>query len=145
MSTSDMRNYQMTSSNNVPSLIGMLVAAAVLLVLFAVGGDTPPSWLTWCVTLPAWAIVGLTAAARLYDITELGKRWHVRRLGMILVASGALALAVAPLLGYSNSFPTWRGSCIYWGFALSWLTTPNMPPWWKYISGEWKLDKGQQA
>lgn len=135
----------MILSDNKSSIIATLVAAAVLLALFATASGTPPSWITWGATVPAWIIAGLTAAARLHDITELGKRWFVRRLGMILVASGALALIAAPVLGYSNSFPTWRSSCIYWGFALSWLTTPNMPPWWKYISGEWKLAKGQQA
>lgn len=140
-----MRDYQMILSNNKLSIIGTLLAATVLLTLFMVGDGAAPSWLTWALTLPAWVIIGLTAAARLHDIIELGKRWFIRRLGMILVASGALALIVAPLLGYSNSFPTWRDSCMYWGFALSWLTTPNMPPWWKYISGEYKLAKGQQA
>ena len=139
-----MRDYQMILSNNKLPIIGTLVAATVLLTLFMVGDGAAPSWLTWALTLPAWIITGLTAAARLHDITELGKRWFIRRLGMILVASGALALIVAPLLGYSNSFPTWRGSCLYWGFALSWLTTPNMPPWWKYINGDWKLEEGQQ-
>lgn len=127
------------------SLIGTMLCAVVLLTLFMMGDGLPPSWLTWGAAVPAWIVIGLTAAARLHDITDLGKRWFIRRLGMILVASGALALILAPLLGYSNSFPTWRSSCIYWGFALSWLTTPNMPPWWKYINGDWKLKKGQQA
>ena len=127
------------------SLIGTLVCSMVLLALFTIASDLQPSWFTWGASLPAWVIVGLTAAARLHDITELSKRWFVRRLGMILVAAGALALIIAPVMGYSNSFPTWRASCLYWGFALSWLTTPGMPPWWKYINGEWKLKKGQQA
>lgn len=140
-----MKDYLKILSNNKASVLSMTVAAVVILALFYAASGTPPSWITWFATVPAWIIVGLTAAARLHDITELGKRWFVRRLGMILVASGALALITAPVLGYSNSFPTWRSSCIYWGFALSWLTTPNMPPWWKYISGEWKLAKGQQA
>lgn len=135
----------MISSKMIHSTVGTITAAAVILLLFTVIGDVAPSWLTWAATVPAWVISGLTAAARLHDITEIGKRWFVRRLGMIMVASGALALIAAPIMGYSNSFPTWRGSCLYWGFALSWLTTPNMPPWWKYISGEWKLAKGQQA
>lgn len=140
-----MRDYLKTLSDNRSSIVGTLAGALVLLTLFSLGDNARPSWGTWLATLPAWAIVGVTAAARLHDITEIGKRWFVRRLGMILVASGALALAVAPLLNYSNSFPTWRGCCLYWGFALAWLTTPNMPPWWKYISGEKKLARGQQA
>jgi len=145
MSMSDMKDYQTILSKKKAPIAGILAAAAVLLTLFIIGDGTPPSWLTWAATVPAWVIIGLTASARLHDITELGKRWFIRRLGMILAASGALALIAAPLLGYSNSFPTWRGSCMYWGFALSWLTTPNMPPWWKYISGDYKLAKGQQA
>lgn len=127
------------------SLFGTGLAACIILTLFLFIGDLAPSWLTWGATVPAWLIIGLTAAARLHDITEHGKRWFIRRLGMILVASGALALIVAPLTGYSNSFPTWRASCLHWGFALSWLTTPGMPPWWKYINGDWKLKEGQQG
>ena len=135
----------MILSEHKSAIAGTAIAAVVLLAIFTLGPGAGPSWLTWAATVPAWVIVGLSAAARLLDITELGKRWLVRRIGMILVASGAWALIVSPLLGYSNSFPTWRTSCMYWGFALSWLTTPNMPPWWKYISGEYKLAKGQQA
>lgn len=135
----------MISNKQKSSAIGIVGAAIVLLTLFTLGPTAAPSWVTWAVTVPAWLILGVTAAARLLDITDDGIRWFVRRLGMILVASGALALIAAPLLGYSNAFPTWRSSCLQWGFALAWLTTPGMPPWHKYVSGEWRLKKGQQA
>ena len=72
-------------------------------------------------------------------------RGFARKIGMILVASSAASLLAAPLLGYFGSFPLWRHVMLYWGFALAWLTTPNMPPWWKYISGGKELDDGKSA
>jgi hypothetical protein len=35
-------------------------------------------------------------------------------------------------------FPSWREVILRWGMALVWLTTPHMPPWWRYISGRYK-------
>lgn len=127
------------------SVIGTVLIAAIVLALIIGVSDTPPSWATWGVAAPALAVLAVTAAARLQDISGRGKRYFFRRLGMILVGAGCGALLLAPILGYSNSFPTWRGAVVYLGMALAWVTTPNMPPWWRYISGEYKLPKGVDA
>lgn len=133
------------SKKNRDSLLQLLILSLVVQIVFWMGTSLTPGWTTWAVCLPAWTIVVLTAASRIRDISAIGKRWMVRRLGLLLVGAAALSSAAAPLLGYSNSFPTWRSVFLIWGFALCWLTTPQLPPWWAYINGDIKLRKGQQA
>lgn len=125
--------------------VQVLTAGAILLGLHWFSTDLSPGWVSWGITMPALAILALTAVARVHDITASGGRWFVRRMGLILVAAAAVALAFAPMLGYTASFPSWRQVALYWGVALTWITTPNMPPWWQYVSGEWKLKRGQQG
>ncbi len=122
-----------------------IFAAAVILSLFYFITSVPMGWISWGIAVPAWLIIAITALARLYDIKHLGWHWQVRRIGMVLAGVGAVTLIAAPLLDEGIWFPTWRAVLLYWGFALTWLTTPAMPPWHKYISGEWKLKKGQQG
>lgn len=122
------------------TLAAVIVVASMWLVEEAGAG-----WLTWGLSLPPLAIIILTALARAYDIRDLSARGFIRKMGMVLVAASAASLLVSPLLGYTSSFPLWRSVLLYWGFALSWLTTPNMPPWWKYVSGEYKLKENQSV
>lgn len=121
------------------------MAAAIILTLHWFSGYLERGWISWSFALPPLTIIFLTALARMKDITALGKRWFFRRLGFLLAAGGSLVLGAAPIMGYAGSFPSWRAVFLFWGVALVWLTTPYQPPWWKYISGEWKLKKGEQA
>lgn len=123
----------------------LVLAACLLLGLHWASTSLERGWLSWWLSLPPLVIIVITALARINDITATGKRWFFRRLGLLLVAGGALSLGVAPLLGYSLGFPSWTNLVLYYGMATTWITTPNMPPWWKYVSGEYKLKKGQQA
>lgn len=115
-------------------LAAMIVTASMWLVEAAGVG-----WLTWSLGVPPLLIIIITAIARAYDIEDQSLRGFARKMGMVLVAASAASLLVSPLLGYTMSFPLWRQVMLYWGIALAWLTTPNMPPWWKYINGQYKL------
>lgn len=126
-------------------IVQAVVAAGILLGIHWLTGSLEKGWLSWAVCLPAWIVLIITAMARVNDITATGKRWFVRRLGLILVGAASVSLVAAPLLGYTASYPSWRDVILYYGFTATWLTTPNMPPWWKYVSGEYKLNGGQQA
>lgn len=123
----------------------VMLAAFVLITIHGLTTSVKQGWASWGISVPALACVLITAVARIQDITANGPRWFARRIGLLLVASGALALIAAPIVGYTNSFPSWRACTLYWGFAITWITTPNMPPWHKYISGEYKLKRSQQA
>ena len=81
-------------------------------------------------------IISITSVARLNDITrtQSSKRWWVRRIGLLLVTVSMLMIIASY---FSISAPYWNQIVRItglWGFALTWLTTPGMPPWWKYIS-----------
>ena len=85
--------------------------------------------------IPA-VILFITAVARLNDVKrhQSSKRWWVRRFGLLLV-SVSMAMLVASY--FTIGTPYWNQTMRLtgiWGFALTWLTTPGMPPWWKYIS-----------
>ena len=112
------------------------------IALFAGYGLTlvvPTGWLTYFVLVPAAAIVLVTCVARLNDIKpdQKEKRWHVRGVGFILAGTGAVTFLTVPFTEPSL-FPSWKSVILMWGLALTWLTTPNMPPWWKYITGEFR-------
>ena len=88
----------------------------------------------FCV-IPAFLIL-ITALARLNDVKkhQLCKRWIVRRLGLLMVFV-SMSIFIA---SYFTTFaPYWWQIMMLnglWGFCLTWMTTPGMPPWWKYIA-----------
>lgn len=134
-----MKVSKSTLSTLQAGLAAMIVIASMWVVNAAGVG-----WITWSLGVPPLLIIIITAIARAYDIEDQSWRGFTRKMGMVLIASSAASLLVSPLLGYSLSFPLWRHVMFYWGFALAWLTTPQMPPWYKYITGEFKLKKGDR-
>lgn len=81
-------------------------------------------------------ILLVTAVARLNDIkrTQSSKRWWVRRLGLLLVS---VAMIIFITAYFTVAAPYWKAIMTLaglWGFALTWITTPGMPPWNKYIT-----------
>ena len=120
-------------------IIIMSIYAASLVVL--------PGWLTYGLSFIALTGIGFTALARLDDISsdQTSKRWQVRRAGLVMVVAGAGMIALdpmtSPLQGNGTHFPTWNEVMIYWGMFLTWVTTPHMPPWWRYITGQYKTLK----
>lgn len=81
-------------------------------------------------------LIFLTAVARLNDIkcSQNSKRWWVRRIGLMLVTV-SMVMVIASY--FTLATPYWYQVQRFtglWGLALTWFTTPGMPPWWKYIS-----------
>lgn len=125
----------------VPSYIAeqgvALILAAFCLVLLLWGiTQITPGWFSWFVTLPAHIIIILTALARVKDIKDMKLRSQVRRMGLTMVATASVTLAASPFFLTLGDFPTWKSVLLLWGIAMTWFTTPNQPPWWKYIAGE---------
>lgn len=88
------------------------------------------------VCIIAALIILVTAVARLNDIkrSQSSKRWWVRRSGFGLTSVSMLMFIASH---FTISSPHWDAIMLItglWGIALTWLTTPGMPPWWKYIS-----------
>lgn len=90
-------------------------------------------------SVPAYLVLIITAAARLAD---LGKQHmelihHVRRVGLMGVGLIAAVLLLTPWTTdrWFYSMPTWRSFVLAWSWALVWLTTESLPPWYDYILG----------
>lgn len=98
-----------------------------------------PGIVTYLLLIPPALVCLLTAIARVNDIgvQDMSMRWHVRRLGLTLAAAGAVMMMAAPFSGGGVPI-TWRTVFLIWGVAMVWLTTPEMPPWWHYITGEFR-------
>lgn len=98
----------------------------------------------FCV-VPALLLL-ITALARLNDIgkAQRSKRWWARRLGLLMVFVGMTIFIAAHFFTFA---PYWRqvmALLSLWGFTLTWMTTPGMPPWWKYISRNDAPDTGMR-
>lgn len=89
----------------------------------------------WVIIFAAFVIV-LIALARLNDIksSQNSKRWWARRIGLLMVFASMTML----IAGYFTIVdPIWhelKHGLMIFGFMISWVTTPNQPPFWKYIS-----------
>lgn len=93
----------------------------------------------YLIALPAWVILFITACARLADMdrTQWALTDHVRRLGMMGVGAMSIIMVLGPFTRDGWLYPshTWRTCGLSWSWALVWVTTPGMPPWWDFILG----------
>lgn len=119
-------------------LIAGLSALVCLAVTYIIVQQPPALWWTWATGLPAAAIVAITALVRGNEIPVEVDSWrsHMRRAGFFFAGIGAVSFMISPLKGF---WPGWNAWFMMWGIACAWLTTPNMPPWWEYITGQKKL------
>ena len=115
---------------------------AVVIVLYAGSVLVEPGMTTYLLSLPAAAIIAVTALARVNDIgpERMTWRWHLRRISLVLAGAGAVMVLGAPFTDTGLAV-TWRGLVILWGVAGAWLTTPFQPPWEDYISGKYRLPR----
>lgn len=112
-------------------------ATAALGLVYWLSTVVPPGPLTWALAIPADLVIALTALARLNDMESNGFRWQIRRIGFLLAGVAAVGYIFLQLEG-KPQFPPWKSVMLQWGVALAWLTTPGMPPWHRYISGDFR-------
>lgn len=89
-------------------------------------------------------ILAITALVRANDIGRQRKGWNwvVRKIGLVLVGAASIAFLLEPIWIWNSPWIYRLGFfSLVFGMALTWLTTPGMPPWWKYVSG---FDMGEQ-
>lgn len=121
---------------------GFLIVVAMAVYYASI--TTSPGPLTLGISFVAMFVLGITALARLDDIEieQSSSRWQVRRAGLIMSVGGAGMLVVSPLANWISGalihYPTWSETILYCGVALTWITTPHMPPWWRYVTGQYK-------
>lgn len=115
---------------------------AVVVIIYLISLFLKPSWLSWVALLPASLLVLYIGLVRLNSIgpENMGMVWQIRRLGLVIVCIGVVAILGAPFT-YSPSWPTWRAVVMVNGTAIVLSTTPELTPFWKYWSGEWRKDE----
>lgn len=89
----------------------------------------------WLMMFAALVIL-LIALARINDIkpSQNSKRWWARRIGLLMVFV-SMTMFIAAY--FTVTAPYWeptRRILMFYGFMISWITTPGQPPFWKYIS-----------
>lgn len=119
-----------------------LLAAAAVTGVYMAGNIYPPGLLSYIVATPALVGVIFTALARVNDIgpERTSWSWQLRRLGLTMTGATAVAYLYAPF-GSASLYPTWLAVIGWWGFFVTWLTTPGMPPWHKYIFGDVQMNR----
>ena len=125
-----------------------MVMLTLVMVFYVASATIEPGWITFWLSTGSLAITAITALSRLNDLLpeQSSKRWQARRVGLIMCGASAIGLMVEPVLVWAQGipmvdFPSWREVMMRLGFALVWITTPHMPPWWRYISGQYKTER----
>lgn len=116
------------------------IAVFVVMGVYFLSLFIPPGWITYWLTVPASLVIAITALARANDIgaERTGWSWQLRKIGLVMAGAGAVMMMSTPFLD-DPRFPGWRIVLILWGFAFTWITTPNMPPWTYYITGQFRF------
>jgi hypothetical protein len=123
-------------------LFPFLCCVMLVMLFYLAGIMIGAGWTSWAVSTVIVTLLVFTAWARLNDIPreKYGLQWQTRRIGLVLVVGGGFAVISAPWTfsvgAASPDFPTWREVMFRLGILFTWMTTPFMPPWHRYMSGE---------
>ena len=81
-------------------------------------------------------LILVTALVRLNDIgrEKTSKRWWTRRLGLLLTFASMAMFISAYFTAYAPYWKQIQVAMFLWGVLLTWMTTPDMPPWHKLIT-----------
>lgn len=81
----------------------------------------------------ALLIIAVTMLVRANDIgRRKGWNWHVRRVGFILAGFAPVGMMLDEL--FAGRYPTSYEVAFRVGLACVFVTTPYLPPWWKFIT-----------
>ena len=80
-------------------------------------------------------VIAITMLCRANDLRwRSGIKWQARLVGFILC--GALPVGIIGDELYSGVWPSPYEAFFRLGLMLVFLTTPYLPPWWRWISGK---------
>lgn len=80
-------------------------------------------------------VIAITMLCRANDLRwRSGIKWQARLVGFILC--GALPVGIIGDELYSGAWPSPYESFFRLGLMFVFLTTPYLPPWWRWISGK---------
>jgi hypothetical protein len=122
------------------------VSMLALALVYVASHSVPPGVVTAVLVVPPCLMILMTCLARVNDIgpERMGWIWQVRRMGLVLTGAGAAMFLASPWT-YTEIVVPWRSVILTYGVALAWLTTPVLPPWWDYITGAYRSEKGLKS
>lgn len=83
----------------------------------------------------ALVVIAITMLCRAHDLRwRQGLKWQVRFIGFILC--GALPVGIIGSEWLGREWPSPYDAMFRLGLMFVFLTTPYLPPWWKWISGK---------
>lgn len=84
-------------------------------------------------------IIAITMLCRANDLRwRSGLKWQVRMIGFVMC--GALPVGIIGSELYEQNWPSPYEALFRLGLMFVFLTTPYLPPWWKWISGQEEAD-----
>lgn len=87
----------------------------------------------------ALLIIAITMLCRANDLRwRRGLKWQVRLIGFVMC--GALPVGIIGSELYEQNWPSPYEALFRLGLMFVFLTTPHLPPWWKWISGREEAD-----
>lgn len=87
----------------------------------------------------AMLVIAATMVCRANDLRwRKGLKWQVRLIGFILC--GALPVGIVGDQWVFHNWPSPYEAMFHLGLMFVFLTTPYLPPWWKWISGKEHAD-----
>lgn len=114
-----------------------ICATGVLGLVYWLSTVVPSGPLTWALVVPADLIIALTTLARVNDMTQQQTGWRsqLHRISYLLAGVAAVGYLFLELEGHPQ-YPPWKSVMLQWGIALNWLSAPGLPPWHRYMSGD---------
>jgi hypothetical protein len=85
-------------------------------------------------------VISITMLARANDLRwRPGIKWQVRLVGFIL--SGCTPIGIIGMEWLTQEWPTPYEAIFRVGLMCVFMTTPYLPPWWRWISGKDEADE----
>lgn len=95
--------------------------------------------LWFVVSAIAMIVIVITMLCRANDLRlRKGVKWYARLLGFILC--GTTPIGVIGMEWVTGTWPSPYEVIFRIGLAMVFVTTPYLPPWWRWISGKEQSD-----
>lgn len=83
----------------------------------------------------ALLVVAVTMLARANDLRwKTGMHWNIRLVGFICTGFTPIGIIGVELV--TRNYPNIYEALFRVGLAMVFVTTPYLPPWWKWITGK---------
>ena len=83
----------------------------------------------------ALVLISITMLCRANDLRwRSGLQWQIRLMGF--VTAGASPIGVIAMEWATHTWPSPYEVAFRFGLLMVFVTTPQLPPWWRWVSGK---------